>query len=568
MPPHKHAPKPVTDTSVLSAGNLFQTRPFQPDVNNVQQPLQRKEETAALTGGFDLTKIQYDSSPPPISPLAQPLQAKLTIGEPNDKYEQEADRVAHDVVQRIHAGGGANDTQHSSEQPQTNSLMANPIHPLQRAAMREEKERLQKKSLADMQRFAAGAGAASAEVEQGINSARGSGQSLAPKLQAQMGQAMGSDFSGVRVHTDARSDQLNRSIQAKAFTTGQDIFFRQGAYQPESRGGQELIAHELTHVVQQNSGALRVQRTIEIISSNSDMTPEDVLARYQAQAEAQYTWDKQKRDSDRDKERPSTRRGWKPTPEPQGLRPPDPVTPLVAIGDVYTGVTQTGQDTWPGLVRQLYAAVGKEQSSLFTVFTGTHGQIGGQYLDSEGRIDVMYKDASHTVQDKVRRDQLVGEIDGCDIKVLDIFEEGLTKPEDLRNAVKAEVAKDRVVILAWCFSVEAFKAVPENIPPIGRGQGPDGEDIHSDEEYEYVANRQRVTIKDIVSDSFGSDLSGYSRKQHPKLQGIDMVTTELVEQLIAANNKEALGTLFTSDRFPLGRWESGAWAAFQDWLLN
>jgi hypothetical protein len=71
-----------------------------------------------------------------------------------------------------------------------------------------------------------------------------------------MGQAMGADFSGVKVHTDSQSDQLNQSIQAKAFTTGQDVFFRQGAYDPGSREGQELIAHELTHVVQQNGSAV------------------------------------------------------------------------------------------------------------------------------------------------------------------------------------------------------------------------------------------------------------------------------------------------------------------------
>ena len=52
---------------------------------------------------------------------------------------------------------------------------------------------------------------------------------------------------------DTQSDQLNRSIQARAFTTGQDVFFRQGEYDPGSKDGQELIAHELTHVVQQTS---------------------------------------------------------------------------------------------------------------------------------------------------------------------------------------------------------------------------------------------------------------------------------------------------------------------------
>ena len=72
---------------------------------------------------------------------------------------------------------------------------------------------------------------------------------------------MGADFSGVKVHTDAQADQLNQSIQAKAFTTGQDIFFRQGAYQPGSRGGQELLAHELTHTIQQ--GGTPIKRHIQ-----------------------------------------------------------------------------------------------------------------------------------------------------------------------------------------------------------------------------------------------------------------------------------------------------------------
>nr|WP_051035347.1 DUF4157 domain-containing protein [Crinalium epipsammum] len=72
-----------------------------------------------------------------------------------------------------------------------------------------------------------------------------------------MGQAMGADFSCVRVHTDAQSEELNQELMAKAFTTGQEVFFRQGEYNPGSRGGQELLAHELTHVVQQNGGAVQ-----------------------------------------------------------------------------------------------------------------------------------------------------------------------------------------------------------------------------------------------------------------------------------------------------------------------
>ncbi|OYQ63152.1 hypothetical protein B9G53_18420 [Pseudanabaena sp. SR411] len=158
------------------------------------------------------------------------IQAKLNIGEPNDKYEQEADRTAAQVVQQINAS------------PQDNSA--------QRRSLPKAEDQLQAKFLVQ-RRENLDDGEASTDLESSIQSARGRGQSLEPNLQAKMGLAMGADFSGVKVHTDSQSDQLSKSIQAKAFTTGQDVFFRQGQYNPTSRGGQELIAHELTHVVQQ-----------------------------------------------------------------------------------------------------------------------------------------------------------------------------------------------------------------------------------------------------------------------------------------------------------------------------
>jgi hypothetical protein len=168
------------------------------------------------------------------------IQAKLTIGEPNDTYEQEADATAARVVQQINSSTAST----TSQSP-----------PIQRQEM-EEDEELQMKPIVQ-RRENLGGGEASTDLESSIQSARGSGQSLDANLQQSMGQAMGADFSGVKVHTDSQSDQLNKSIQAKAFTTGQDLFFRQGAYEPSSRGGQELIAHELTHVVQQNGGAVQ-----------------------------------------------------------------------------------------------------------------------------------------------------------------------------------------------------------------------------------------------------------------------------------------------------------------------
>lgn len=95
------------------------------------------------------------------------------------------------------------------------------------------------------------------ETANRINRSRGGGQSLDSGVQEQMGSSMGYDFSNVRVHTSGESDQLNQELGAKAFTTGQDVFFRGGAYSPNSSSGQELIAHELTHVVQQSTGAVQ-----------------------------------------------------------------------------------------------------------------------------------------------------------------------------------------------------------------------------------------------------------------------------------------------------------------------
>ncbi len=163
------------------------------------------------------------------------IQAKLTIGAPGDKYEQEADRVASLVVNEINAPVAQQKSQN-----------------LQREAIPEEEEKLQMKPMLQLQAGVGGV-AATPDLESSIQKARSGGQPLAEQVRKPMEQAFGSDFSGVKVHTDSQADQLNQSIQAKAFTTGQDVFFRQGAYSPGSREGQELIAHELTHVMQQGS---------------------------------------------------------------------------------------------------------------------------------------------------------------------------------------------------------------------------------------------------------------------------------------------------------------------------
>lgn len=88
-----------------------------------------------------------------------------------------------------------------------------------------------------------------------IDGARAGGSPLPESVRAEMGSRFGVDFAPVRVHADGQADLLNRSVQATAFTTGTDIFFSRGTYDPNSSAGRELLAHELTHVVQQSGGS-------------------------------------------------------------------------------------------------------------------------------------------------------------------------------------------------------------------------------------------------------------------------------------------------------------------------
>ena len=194
------------------------------------------------------------------------IQPKLNVTPAGDKYEQEADSVAQQVVKQINQPQGAQsaDVQRAGEEDELamkriqrageEDELAMKRDPIQRAGEEDElaMKRIQRES------FEQG-GDVGGDIESSIESARGSGQALDGGIRGKLEGAFDADFSNVRVHTDAQSDSLNKSIQAKAFTTGSDIFFSKGAYDPGSQSGQELLGHELTHVVQQGSAVQKKQ---------------------------------------------------------------------------------------------------------------------------------------------------------------------------------------------------------------------------------------------------------------------------------------------------------------------
>jgi hypothetical protein len=118
------------------------------------------------------------------------------------------------------------------------------------------------------------------ELETTINRTRGGGHALDSLVRRQMESAFGADFSGVRVHTGTEADTLNQTLNARAFTTGNDIFFRQGEYSPGSSGGRELLAHELTHVVQQHGGLqhnLKIGQPGDMYEREADKVAQSII---------------------------------------------------------------------------------------------------------------------------------------------------------------------------------------------------------------------------------------------------------------------------------------------------
>lgn len=106
-------------------------------------------------------------------------------------------------------------------------------------------------------------------VSSRIAAASGGGSALPRAVNQSMSSRFGRDLSSVRIHSDSTADSISRQIGAEAFTTGNNIFFAAGRYNPYTTPGQRLLAHELTHVVQQGTGAAGVQTKLELGAPNT-----------------------------------------------------------------------------------------------------------------------------------------------------------------------------------------------------------------------------------------------------------------------------------------------------------
>lgn len=182
------------------------------------------------------------------------MQAKLRIGSPDDIYEQEADRVAEQVMRMPEPQVSESDAASVRRQGDLIQRKCPGCAGKPRSQhTKEDKEmKLHAKEVTGQNPEI------KPETEANINSIRGGGQPLPESVRAFYEPRFGRDFSGVWVHTDENAAKTAKAVNAQAFTVGQDVVFGQGLYAPGTSAGQRLLAHELTHVVQQGAGSVKV----------------------------------------------------------------------------------------------------------------------------------------------------------------------------------------------------------------------------------------------------------------------------------------------------------------------
>ncbi len=201
------------------------------------------------------SRVQSNSR---LSPAA--IQPKLEVGRPNDRFEQEADAVAEKVI------SGESQIQ-------------------RKCAACEEEDKVQMKPLVQLKDTSSESGKqVQPWIQQQIESSRGGGQPLPDETRTFMESGIGADFQNVNIHTSGEAVQMNRELGAKAFTVGNDIYFNTGQYSPETGEGKRLLAHELTHTVQQGAASTSIQRDLATPDPGVELPQDDLTESEKAEA--------------------------------------------------------------------------------------------------------------------------------------------------------------------------------------------------------------------------------------------------------------------------------------------
>ena len=199
--------------------------------------VQRQEEEAAEA------TVQRQEEEEAAGPMVQRQEEEEAAGPMVQRQEEE--EAAGPMVQRQEEEGAEATVQRQEEEEAAGPMV-------QRAEEEAAEATVQQKANKPMRPKTFQKSKAPRSFERGVKKTRGKGQPLPPTLRRYMEQSIGADFRKVRIHKDAEAVKLNRAISAQAFAIGNDIYFNAGKFNPQTESGRFLLAHELTHVVQQN----------------------------------------------------------------------------------------------------------------------------------------------------------------------------------------------------------------------------------------------------------------------------------------------------------------------------
>lgn len=242
---------------------------------------------------------------------SEEMQARLRVGRPGDRFEKEADGVADKVVDGKSVRGGLatsitpltqrqvdEEAQAKAEQEEEKlqaredkelqkqedeEAQAKEDEDLQNKAEDEETQAKEKEEDEVQARGNGGGLSASDEVARQVRAARGRGNPIPGPVRQKLEAQFGADFSGVRIHTDSAAVLLADALKAQAFTRGNDVFFNDGKFDPSSREGEHLLAHELTHTVQQ--GAVQAEPANDADANVISLAPAEDADSYDVRPE-------------------------------------------------------------------------------------------------------------------------------------------------------------------------------------------------------------------------------------------------------------------------------------------
>jgi hypothetical protein len=233
--------------------------------NKSEGPLHNNESAAGAPlqtspGRQSLNKAGLDGfsfSNLPVHSSFGATQTKLTVNTPGDKYEQEADATADKIMQMpensIQRSGAEKGNEAKEEKGQRKALSNNISHVVQ---YKTEDGAVAGPSLTNK-----------------INSSKGEGHSMDKNTESFMTNRFGADLSKVKIHSNNQATQMNQEVNARAFTSGNDIYFNQGEYRPGTKEGKHLLSHELTHVLQQNSPGIGGRLTGSALLQRTPLPP-------------------------------------------------------------------------------------------------------------------------------------------------------------------------------------------------------------------------------------------------------------------------------------------------------